>query len=147
MNKPKDRGRRGEIFTLTVYETPVPQGRPRFSRRSGHAYDPKESRAWKNLLRFSIQQKCGVDNFEPFDKDCALVLAVVFKLPRPKSVSKEKRPEPTVKPDLDNLVKPIKDAMNGIVFKDDSQVVEILATKKYVVEKERPSVYIECWSS
>jgi Holliday junction resolvase RusA-like endonuclease len=49
---------------------------------------------------------------------------------------------PTTKPDLDNLVKFIKDALNGIFWYDDSYVVEIQARKKY---SESPRIEIEIW--
>ena len=38
---------------------------------------------------------------------------------------------PTKKPDIDNIIKAVLDALNGVAYKDDTQVVQVMATKKY----------------
>lgn len=38
----------------------------------------------------------------------------------------------TKKPDVDNCVKAVLDAMNGIVWIDDAQIVSLLARKEYL---------------
>ena len=38
---------------------------------------------------------------------------------------------PTKKPDIDNIIKAVLDALNGIAYKDDTQVVQVMAQKKY----------------
>ncbi len=53
-----------------------------------------------------------------------------FCLLKPPSVPK-KRYCPTVKPDIDKLARAVLDAMTGIVFRDDAQVVSLLAAKRY----------------
>ena len=57
-----------------------------------------------------------------------LSVIVVFTIKRPKSV---KREYPTVKPDVDNFLKASLDALNGIAYDDDAQIIEINASKKY----------------
>ena len=59
-------------------------------------------------------------------------------MPIPKSASKKKQGamksgeiRHTKKPDLDNCIKFVKDCLNGIAWKDDSQVVRIVAYKHY----------------
>lgn len=44
------------------------------------------------------------------------------------------------KPDLDNLVKALKDALTGIVWKDDAQIVSLCARKTY---GDRPAIYVK----
>lgn len=61
----------------------------------------------------------------------ALHVSLIFTIRRPKSVSLKKRPLPVVKCDLDNLSKIILDAGNGIVWKDDAQIVTLEASKVY----------------
>jgi Holliday junction resolvase RusA-like endonuclease len=113
---------------------PVAQGRPRAFQRGGHIgfYDPKESKAWKALIAQKARN-CGV---VAFDKGLALALTVIFHIEKPKSV---KRDMPTVKPDLDNFVKAVKDALKGIAWDDDSQVCRVVADKKY---NATPGVWI-----
>ena len=53
-----------------------------------------------------------------------------FYFARPKSVNK-KRLGMTVRPDLDKLVRALLDALTGVLFQDDSQVVGIIARKHY----------------
>jgi Holliday junction resolvase RusA-like endonuclease len=59
----------------------------------------------------------------------------------PPSWSKKKRSaalnnavRPTGKPDIDNLIKTIGDALNGIMWRDDSQIVMLQARKFYATE-------------
>lgn len=58
----------------------------------------------------------------------AIAVTIVFTIRKPKSV---KRDYPTVKPDVDNLGKALLDALNEIAYDDDSQIIEINASKKY----------------
>jgi Holliday junction resolvase RusA-like endonuclease len=69
--------------------------------------------------------------------------------PIPKSLSKKKRLEaiartlrPTKKPDLDNLVKGIKDRMNKVFWHDDAQIVD-MTVRKFYSENPRAVVKVE----
>lgn len=77
------------------------------------------------------------------------VLIMVY-YPIPKSFSKKKQKEadagairPTVKPDCDNIAKNICDALNGVVYPDDKQVVSLVVRKVYTTGDERVEVEIE----
>ena len=65
-------------------------------------------------------------------------LEVDFYLERPKTVKLEKRPLPIVPPDLDKLVRGVGDGIgqSGMIWGDDSQVVELMARKFYADERE-----------
>lgn len=65
-------------------------------------------------------------------------LEVDFYLERPKTVKPEKRPLPIVPPDLDKLVRGVGDGIDqsGMIWGDDSQVVELMARKFYADERE-----------
>ena len=49
---------------------------------------------------------------------------------------------PTKKPDIDNAIKAIADALNGVAYYDDSQIVYIEATKHYA---EKPQTVVTLW--
>lgn len=120
-------------IAFIVEGTPVPQGRPRFTRQ-GHAYDPQKSREYKK--RVAIEAKKAMGNTPPFDG--GITLNVRFCFEPPKSFTGGKRlaalsgalPK-TTKPDTDNLVKGVMDALKGICWNDDSQVTYITAEKRY----------------
>jgi Holliday junction resolvase RusA-like endonuclease len=117
-------------FNYEIDTDPVAKGRARFTSR-GHAYTPSKTRVAENTIATKIIKQ--VDH-EPLE--CALAMRVIFYVNRPKSVSKKKRPLPVAKPDLSNYIKIIEDALNGIVFKDDSQIVTIQAWKLYADDCE-----------
>jgi len=54
------------------------------------------------------------------------------------------RINPTKKPDADNIAKIILDGCNGILYKDDSQIVKLISEKKY---SENPRVEVEIISN
>jgi crossover junction endodeoxyribonuclease RusA len=69
-------------------------------------------------------------------------LRVHFYLARPKSLPKRTTAH-LKKPDLDKLVRAVKDALTGTIWRDDSQVTRLHATKAYAAEHESPYVTIE----
>lgn len=105
---------------------PVAQGRPKFRRFKDFVstYDPGKSKDYKKEIAKAAKE----EGMKPFDKDLPLTLSVCFFITKPKST---KRRYPTVKPDLDNLVKAVKDALKGIAWHDDSQVVDSSESKRY----------------
>ena len=125
-------------IALFIPGNPVPQGRPKFARQGNfvRCYDPKKSSEWKQF----ISLRAASENVQPFSQGTALEISAVFYLTRPVSVSVKKRPYPTSKPDLDNLIKALKDGLKGITWHDDSQVVKISAVKQY---SDKPGIYIE----
>jgi crossover junction endodeoxyribonuclease RusA len=68
-------------------------------------------------------------------------LTIAFFLPRPKSMPR--RVTAHVKaPDLDKLVRSTADALSQIVFRDDAQIVDLIATKRYAAPGEPPHALI-----
>lgn len=131
------------MIKIEVLGEPVAQGRPRATTRNGKTrmYDPEKSRDYKDYVRLVAAQNAPI---KPISGAVRMVLYVYR--PIPKSFSKKKREKavgkelrPTTKPDIDNYVKGIKDALKGIIWNDDSQVVEIIAAKWY---SENPGIEI-----
>ena len=114
----------------------VPQGRPRFTR-TGHAYTPQKSRDYRARVQSAVRAAMAA-NAWTLQADTALALVVEEHRAIPASCSRRKQEQarrgelqPTSRPDLDNVIKAIKDALNGLVWRDDAQVTTIKACKFY----------------
>jgi Holliday junction resolvase RusA-like endonuclease len=121
---------------FTVSGQPHGKGRPRFARRGNfiQTYTDAKTSSYEDQIRFYALQAMG--SSKPLET--ALEGFIYVRLPVPKSYPKKRvvaclngSEWPCKKPDLDNVVKSFMDAMNGIVYGDDSQVVEIHTTKVY----------------
>lgn len=108
------------------------KGRPRFARRGNFVttYTPAETEASEAVVRkFAAEAMNGHPLLEG-----PVRLSVNIGLTIPASWSKKKRANAifvTGKPDADNIIKLLGDAMNGIVFKDDSQIAQIEFCRLY----------------
>ena len=131
-------------FELYVSGEPVAQGRPRFSTVHGfpQAIDPAKSREFKHILAKMARERMAQDS--QMQGPLCLFLKV-YRVP-PKSWAKYRRRDAiafsegiTTKPDLDNYVKIVLDALNGVVFSDDSSIVKICASKRW---SDRPGMHI-----
>ena len=112
------------MIQLDFVIDPVAKGRPRFGKRS--VYTPKKTENFENSIK-----KMAIDQYHKKPKVEPLGVIIDFYIKRPKSVSVKKRPYPVVKPDLDNLTKSLLDSLNGVLYKDDSQIIEIKVSKRY----------------
>ena len=116
------------MIKLTIYGEPVAQGRPRFSTQNGfaRAYDPAKSRDYKDYIRLAAAQQ--MENQQPLDGALSLGVRVYRSIPKSFGKRKAEQAEkgeirPTTRPDIDNYVKGIKDALKSICWRDDSQIV------------------------
>ncbi len=100
--------------------------------RHGTTYVPKETARFKHDLAMIAKSK-----FLRAPYAGPLKVQLMFWLPKPK---RPKAHEPCVRPDLDNYVKGVFDALNGIVWDDDGQIVQLIAEKRYATEK--PQIWI-----
>ena len=131
------------IAKITIVGKPTGKGRPKFSRQGNfiRTYTPDKTVNYENLVKLSWAES---GNQMLHGKIYATIYAF-FKIP--KSVSKKKRAEMAgahydKKPDADNLAKSILDALNGIAYDDDSQVVGLLVEKRYTDGEEEKAVLI-----
>lgn len=131
--------------------SPIGQGRPKFSTINGHAkaYDPEKSRNYKAYVKLLATQAMREQGFTMIEGPCCLDILAFFEVPKSKSkkfrqAALEGKERPTKKPDLSNIVKGIEDALNGLVYKDDSSIV-YLSVAKYYSEVPRVEVILhEC---
>ena len=120
-------------LTVRVGGPPVAKGRPRVTR-TGIAYTPAKTRKYETHVRMAAQEAMG----QGAPVEGPLHVAVHAYLPVPKSWSKKKTRaalngdvKPTSRPDVDNYAKAALDALDGIVWGDDSQVVRLFVCKEY----------------
>ena len=123
------------MISFLIKTRPKPQQRHRSNGR--FQYDPSS----KDKNKFLLQAKQFAPA-KPITKDVELSITFCYKRPRNHYRSKNKElilkdDAPyykSSKADLDNLVKFVCDALNGIFYKDDSQVVQIYASKVWGAE-------------
>lgn len=106
---------------------PVAKGRPKMTRQ-GHAYTPAKTRTAETNVRAQVVAQLP-SGFIPLKG--AIHIQAIFYRQRPKS--DPKRIFPTTRCDIDNYMKLLMDAINTVVFEDDSQVVDIEMKKRFGV--------------
>ena len=134
-------------YKAIVLGEPVAQGRPRFSRQGGFvkAYDPAKSRDYKQYVRLVAAQDAPA-----VPVTGAVVLSLRIYRAVPKSMSKVKREaalagrlRPTTKPDVSNVLKGVEDALKGVWYADDSQIVGYGELGKWYAERPRIEVTMQ----
>lgn len=119
-----DRGSESSTLTIAfhVEGKPIQQGSMRaYNNHIVHAKSV-ELKAW----RLKVGQAARIAGCTPIDGKIAISLAFTYLKPRT-----SRREHPTVPPDLDKQIRSILDALTGVAYVDDSQVIEIHATKAY----------------
>lgn len=124
------------MITFVVPGKPQGKGRARAFVRAGHVghYTPEKTRSYEGLIRaLALQEMQGK---KPTERPVRAEIYVAFGVPdswpawkRMAAISGEI--SATVKPDADNVVKAVKDALNGICWIDDSQVISLAVHKHF----------------
>lgn len=110
---------------FTIKGNPVPKGRPRVVMKGRYpvTYTPEKTRIWEEYVQVSSLPYKPIEFMEG-----PLRMKLRFIFVKPKSA---KREYPNIKPDIDNLAKSIMDALEGVFYKNDSQVVDEVLSKRY----------------
>ena len=119
--------------TYIIDGEPTAKGRPRFTRR-GHTYTPKKTAEYEKKIKKELKEQGA----EPYGKGVPLKVEVIFYKGHLKSWTKKELFQaqdgsllPVKRPDLDNYTKAILDGANGLLWHDDSQIVDLLLYKRY----------------
>ena len=117
------------MFQFEIYALPVPQKHTRFSR--GHCYDPSA----KDKAAIQWQARPFAPP-QPFSDPA--ILDLTFYLPIPKSAPAMRKRQMAnhvihhiKRPDVDNLAYLVTNALKGIFYADDSQIVDLVMRKRY----------------
>ena len=129
------------IITFTISGTAIPKARPRTTKRGNRAimYTPAKTKEFENYVKLVAAQHAPKELLTgPLDVE------LEFNLQRPKSLPK-KIQHHTKKPDIDNLAKSVLDALEGIIYVNDAQVIALRVYKEYGTPN--CTVRIEEWNS
>ena len=131
-----------------IYEFEIPgkiigKGRPRLNSYTGAVYTPTRTKDYENLVMQYFMIK--YPKFKQLEGRVSVEIVANFEVPKStkkqdKILMLENKINPIKKPDIDNIVKIILDAMNEKAFKDDTQITKLNVEKKY---SETESVFVK----
>lgn len=130
-------------LVFTVFGVAQPQGSARAFMPKGSRFpivtsDNPQLKGWRQLVAQAASQAlAGAGQFE----EGPVRVVAEFYLPRPKSLKDKPAPHMT-RPDVDKLARAIGDALTGVVWRDDSQVVQLKVSKFYAGVGESPRAVI-----
>jgi Holliday junction resolvase RusA-like endonuclease len=133
-----------ELIVVTVPGVPVAKGRPRISTagKFPRAYTPAKTVRYEDLIKIAAYGR--MEGRAPIQGQ--VTLSITAYVPIPKSMPKRDQRDavegikhPVTRPDADNYAKAALDGCNGILFKDDSQVTDLVVRKRY---SDRPRLVI-----
>jgi crossover junction endodeoxyribonuclease RusA len=122
---------------LFVPGRPAPQGSKRHVGGGRMVESSKAVGPWRTMVAWHAAQ---VYRGAPLDGP--LRVALVFVMPRPSGTPKRSTPAAIKRPDTDKLSRAVFDALSGVVWRDDSQVVELHAFKRIAGIDEQPGANI-----
>lgn len=121
------------LLNLIVYGEPVAKGRPRFTRQ-GHAYTPEKTTAGEKAIRDRWLSKYGSRG--PLTGPLEVFVTAYRHMPTRFKADDIERAEkgfiaPVTRPDADNYLKLVLDALNGIAYTDDALIIGCTCEKRY----------------
>lgn len=124
---------------IEVHGVPAPQGSKRggYSAKSGKTFvyeqNGKTQASWRQDVIAAAVQLRETMGWETADGP--IWIWVMFRLPRPASVNIRRRPYPSVKPDMDKLLRNTLDGLTQAgIYRDDAQITEMHAKKRYATD-------------
>jgi Holliday junction resolvase RusA-like endonuclease len=110
------------VINFFVDGQPIPQGSMKVI--NGHVIHSQGSAlaSWRSSIALAAKMAGAKPHLEPVE------IEMIFTMARPRTVT---RPEPSVAPDLDKLVRAVLDGLTAIAYRDDGQVTTLTASKIY----------------
>ena len=122
-------------LTFIAFGTPRPQGSAKAFVRGNRAFitsDNAKLKPYRHTLTQVAMETASRDGLSlpVCARDVPVEVSITFTFAKPRS--KPKRViHCTVKPDIDKTCRAVLDALSGVAFQDDAQVVQIIARKRY----------------
>jgi Holliday junction resolvase RusA-like endonuclease len=135
------------MIRVTIPGEPVAQGRGRIVKVGGFSRiaDPKKSRDWKATAQIHMleaRERWKVP--EPLTVPLEVHIAAFWICP--KSSERKMKPRPqewrAKKPDIDNIIKAVLDAGNGVLWQDDNLVVRVIGEKFQAPQGGSPRIEV-----
>ena len=139
------------MIDIFIPGKPIGKQRPKFNNKTKNTYTPKETRDYENLVR-----QCYIAKYadkQPIPAKIPLKVSIIANYPITQSMPKKQvkiienggafTVRPTKKPDADNISKIILDALNGLAYYDDNQVVTLRIDKCYAKDESQVGVYVK----
>lgn len=133
-------------ISFFVSGTPVPQGsmkafRVKNSDKIVMTHSNSKLAEWRNIISDVAIKIAETNDWAIAERGEAIDVKMLFYFPRPASRKKDRNM--TTRPDLDKLIRAVNDALTGILYEDDSQIVSMTPGKYYIIDNQIPGVYIE----
>ncbi len=132
------------IFEFEIPGKITGKARPQVNTYTLKAYTPQKTKDYETLIQQYFMLKYS--KFKPIEGRAEVKIVAYFSIPKKSNKENtklmlENKISPTKKPDIDNIVKIILDALNKIAFKDDNQITKLEVEKKYTNNDEK--VYVK----
>lgn len=128
------------MIKLTIPGEPCAKQRPRTTKQ-GHTYTPQKTVNYETLVK---QLYIMQNQRQQLEGEIKLMVKAYFRIPKSKLKAFQKQKiRPTTKPDWDNVGKIISDALNGLAYRDDSQIVSATVEKWYSLEPRVEVILME----
>ena len=132
------------MITFIVPGPPVGKGRPKFFRRGNFTgtYTPEKTTNYDSLVKTAYRLiHCGNPSEEAIKVHIAAYFPIPASAPKHFKIEASTEEKPVVKkPDADNIIKIVLDALNQIAWRDDSQVFDVQCVKLY---SQNPRVVVK----
>lgn len=129
-------------LALFVPGRPAPQGSKRHVGGGVMVESSKAVAPWRTTVAWHAAQAYRL---APLGE--AVWVGLEFVMPRPAATPKHSTPAAVKRPDLDKLTRAVFDALSGVVWRDDSQVIQVVASKRLAELDEQPGVKINVRSA
>ena len=136
------------MIELKIPIKAIGKARPRFNFKTKRTYTPEKTKVFEGAIKREFYKWYTIkDTYENEPLKCKI--RAFYKIPT--SYSKKKRNDCigqpyNHKPDADNIAKAVLDALNGLAYKDDNQIVKLDVEKMYDEEVDRLEIFIEEWN-
>lgn len=126
-------------YNFEIKEKAIGKERPRYNPKTKRMYTPTKTSSFEEKIKWAFKAKYNVEtelSTRPFKAKIIAVFEPAASLSKKKKEELLFKIDYTKKPDADNIAKIVLDSLNGLAYKDDSQVSALLVLKDYGTENK-----------